>query len=243
MAIATQTVREIALERPASVRVFEKFGIDYCCGGHRPLESACAEKGVPLENVLGALQSLTSEASSAAKDWSNSTLAALCKHIVSTHHAYVRRELPRLQQLAEKVVDRHGPLHEELPLVQATLADLDTELVQHLGKEEGVLFPYITRLENALITGSALPQAHFPSVAMPIAVMTREHDTAGALMAKVRQLSRDFQLPEGACPTYHAFYDGLHEFELDLHQHIHLENNLLFPRAIAMEASINSGIA
>lgn len=241
MATATQTVREIALEHPASVRVFEKFGIDYCCGGHRPLQSACAEKDLSIENVLAALQAASSTAPNVAgkmtEDWTKAPLAKLSGHIVSTHHAYIRRELPRLEQLAEKVVARHGPTHAELSQIQALLLTLDEELVQHMGKEEGVLFPYIVRLERALSGEGDRPQAHFASVSMPIAKMTQDHDTAGALTAETRRLSQDFQLPEGACPTFHAFYDGLHEFERDLHQHIHLENNILFPRALAMEAS------
>lgn len=237
MTTATQTVREIALENPASVRVFEKFGIDYCCGGRKPLENACAEKGLAIENVIAILNAAAPTTSSVAEDWATAPLERLCEHIVSVHHAYVRRELPRLKQLAGKVVARHGKTRVELVQIQGTLGNLDEDLVQHLGKEEGALFPYIVRLERALASGGARPQAHFATVAMPITMMTQEHDAVGAMTAEMRRLSQDFQLPEGACPTYHAFYDGLREFEQDLHQHIHLENNILFPRALDMEAS------
>jgi regulator of cell morphogenesis and NO signaling len=134
-------------------------------------------------------------------------------------------------------VDRHGATTAELPVIQATLAKLDEELSQHLAKEEAVLFPYVVLLERASANGSAKPHGCFDTVASPIAMMTQEHDAAGALLAEIRRLSHSFTTPADACPTYHAFYDGLKDFEQDLHQHIHLENNILFPRAIDLEAS------
>ena len=121
--------------------------------------------------------------------------------------------------------------------MQKALAQLDEELIHHLGKEEHVLFPYIAKLEGALISGGVHPEACFGDITHPIAMMTSEHDAAGALLAELERLSNNFTTPVGACPTYHAYYDGLREFEQDLHQHIHLENNVLFPRAIAMEAA------
>jgi regulator of cell morphogenesis and NO signaling len=172
-----------------------------------------------------------------APDVTGKSLAGLCAHIVATHHEYVKRELPRLAALAEKVVNRHGEIHLELQVIQAAVARLGEELTQHLGKEEIVLFPYIARLERALAEGSPRPENCFGTVSNPIAMMTQEHDDAGLLLQVIRIKTRNFTTPEGACPTYHAFYDGLREFEQDLHQHIHLENNVLFPRAIELEAS------
>ncbi|MGA1981610.1 MAG: iron-sulfur cluster repair di-iron protein [Acidobacteriaceae bacterium] len=236
MTATTQTVREIALDQPTSIRVFEQFGIDYCCGGRKPLAEACAASNLEVDAVLAALESAAQGSAPVAEDWSKASLEALSAHIVATHHAYVKSELPRLAVLAEKVVRRHGDTQAELPLIQAKLALLDEELTQHLAKEEVVLFPYVTKLERALETGSTLPRGCFGTVANPIAMMTAEHDAAGGLLAEIRQLSHHFTTPAGACPTYHAFYDGLREFEQDLHQHIHLENNILFPRAIALEA-------
>ncbi len=139
--------------------------------------------------------------------------------------------------LAQKVVNRHGDTQAHLPAMQKALAQLDDELIHHLGKEEHVLFPYIAKLEAAVASGSATPDACFGAVANPIAMMTSEHDAAGAWLAEIRRLSDNFTTPIGACPTYHAYYDGLQEFEQDLHQHIHLENNILFPRAISLESS------
>jgi regulator of cell morphogenesis and NO signaling len=236
MTTAAETVREIALKQPTSIRVFEEFGIDYCCGGRKPLADACTAHNLLLESVLAALETAAASSAPSPEDWSKASLASLSEHIVSVHHSYVKKELPRLALLAEKVVARHGDTRAELPAIRTTLKQLDDELLAHLAKEETILFPYITRLERAIVDGTARPKNCFGTVANPIAMMTKEHDAAGALMAEIRGLSHDFAPPEGACPTYHAFYDGLREFEQDLHQHIHLENNILFPRGIDMEA-------
>jgi regulator of cell morphogenesis and NO signaling len=237
MTAATQTVRDIALEQPTSIRVFEKFGIDYCCGGRKPLSDACAAGNLEIDSVVAALEAAAKKPHPDVENWAGKSLESLSAHIVSTHHAYVKRELPRLAQLAQKVVNRHGATMAELAVIAATLAQLDEELTQHLAKEEKVLFPYIASLEESLSNGSARPHNCFGSVANPIAMMTREHDAAGTLMAEIDRLSGNFTTPEHACPTFHAFYDGLKEFEQDLHQHIHLENNILFPRAIELETS------
>lgn len=232
---ATQTVREIALENPASIRVFEAFGIDYCCGGRKPLSEACATRNIAVDQVIQALEGAEPAPADGTTDWKTQPLGVLAAHIVNTHHAYVRKELPRLEELAAKVVRRHGDTHAEVPVIQSKLAQLSEELLQHCAKEEIVLFPYVTKLERATTEGTAKPHGCFGSVSNPIAMMTQEHDAAGALVAEMRELSGNYVPPAGACPTYHAFYLGLYEFEQDLHQHIHLENNILFPRAIAME--------
>lgn len=239
MMTPNQTVREIALENPASVRVFEAFGIDYCCGGRKPLAEACAAKSLPIEKVLDALESASTTLAGDAEDWNGRTLAALAAHIVDTHHAYVRKELPRLEALAEKVVRRHGDTQEELAQIQSRVVQLAEELLQHCAKEELVLFPYIAKLERAIEEGTPLPHGCFGSVSNPIAMMTQEHDAAGTLLSDIHQLSNGFTPPLGACPTYHAFYNGLRDFQQDLHQHIHLENNILFPRAVEKEISVS----
>ena len=238
MTVITQTVREIALENPASIRVFEAFGIDYCCGGRKPLAEACEAKNLSVDAVIAALEKGSTNDAPATEDWSGQTLSSLAVHIVNTHHAYVRRELPRLAELAGKVVNRHGDTKPELPQIQAKVAQISEELIAHLAKEEVVLFPYVTKLERAKEEGATKPQGCFGTVASPIAMMTQEHEAAGAIMAEIRELSSDFTPPLGACPTFHAFYNGLREFEHDLHQHIHLENNILFPRALAVEESL-----
>jgi regulator of cell morphogenesis and NO signaling len=237
MTAATRTVREIALEQPSSIRVFERFGIDYCCGGRKPLSEACTAREIDMGAVIAALEAAAQTTAEVADDWTGKSLTQLCDHIIATHHAYVRRELPRLAELAEKVVNRHGAARPELPIIQATLGRLEEELTQHLAKEEVILFPYISKLERSIGDGGERPCGCFGTVANPIAMMTQEHDGAGILLEVIREQSQQFTPPEGACPTYHALYGGLRDFEKDLHQHIHLENNVVFPRAIELEAS------
>jgi regulator of cell morphogenesis and NO signaling len=224
------------LEQPSSIRVFEKYGIDYCCGGRKPLAEACTAGNVEIDAVLAALELAAQSSAPVSTDWAQESLESLSGHIVDTHHAYVKRELPRLAVLAQKVVNRHGATKAELPAIQSTLAELDEELTLHLAKEESILFPYVVLLERASAKGCPKPKGCFDSVASPIAMMTQEHDAAGSLLADIRRLTNSFTTPPDACPTYHAFYDGLKDFEKDLHQHIHLENNILFPRAIELEA-------
>jgi len=235
MTATTQTVREIALQQPTAIRVFEQFGIDYCCGGRKPLAEACATANLKIDMVIAALEAAENKPEAEVEGWAGRPLESLASHIMATHHVYVKRELPRLAELAQKVVNRHGSTQPELPMIATTLMRLDEELTQHLAKEEAILFPYIAALEQSISTGSAKPDSCFGTIANPIAMMTQEHDAAGVLLAEIRRLSGNFTTPVGACPTFHAFFDGLKEFELDLHQHIHLENNILFPRAIALE--------
>ncbi len=237
MTSAERTVRDIALEQPNSIRVFESFGIDYCCGGRKPLAEACEAGNHSVDEVIAALEATSGGAAATRTDWAQAPLEQLIHHIVTTHHAYVKAELPRLAVFAQKVINRHGDTQPHLLVLQATLAQLDEELTHHLMKEEQVLFPYISALSAALASGGALPESCFGSVAQPIAMMTSEHEAAGGLLAEIERLSDHFTAPYGACPTYLGYYAGLKEFQQDLHQHIHLENNILFPRAILMEAS------
>ncbi len=231
-----QTVREIALAQPASIRVFERYGIDYCCGGRKPLAEACAERSVAVDVVLQALELATYDPSQPQHNWASTPLAELIAHIIATHHAYVTRELPRLQELADKVVARHGAAHPELLTIQQIVQALAAELTQHLSKEELVLFPYITQMEQQA-GKQGLPHSCFGTVANPISMMEHEHDSAGRSLAEIRKLSHNLTPPADACPTWHAFYQAIKEFEADLHQHIHLENNILHPRAIQMESA------
>ncbi|HVJ09012.1 MAG TPA: iron-sulfur cluster repair di-iron protein [Acidisarcina sp.] len=238
--LATTTVREIALEEPSSIRVFEHFGIDYCCGGRVPLANACAELQLPLEDVLKQLdESRGQQPADNPSRWQTAPLAELTEYIVRTHHERVNRETPRMIALANKVAAKHGPGNPNLLRIEELTYQIDEEMRSHQGKEEQVLFPYIQKLEAAS-TGGAAPRAGFGSISFPIQMMLREHDSAGAITAEFRSLSNGYQTPPGACPTYHALFDALREFEEDLHRHVHLENNILFPRAIELEASLQS---
>lgn len=237
MTAATQTVREIAQTQPTSIRVFEKFGIEYCCGGRTPLAEACAAKDVDVETVIAALEAASHSENAQVKDWTKESLANLTKHIVATHHAYCKAELPRLSGLAMKVVKVHGGTNPELALIRAKLADLAEELTDHLAEEEVVVFPLIAKLEAGEASDGVDAAESRISVGNPLALLIQEHDHAGVLLAEIRSLSRDFNAPAHACTTYHAFFDGLRDFEHDLHRHVHLENNILFPRAIELESS------
>jgi regulator of cell morphogenesis and NO signaling len=230
-------VRDIAIEQPASIRVFEKYGIDYCCGGRRPLAQACEERSLPIDEVLAAIENAAAPLSATGPDWMSFQLGAICDHIVRAHHAYIRNELPRLQFLAAKVVARHGSDRPELPQIQQLIDDVGGDLISHLAKEETILFPYITNIERNLATCGPSSLGCSGSVRNPIRVMMAEHDVAGGILAQIRKLTSDYIPPEGACPTYRSFYISLEEFEKDLHQHVHLENNILFPRAMALEDS------
>lgn len=238
MTTATQTVREIAQMQPSSVRVFEKFGIEYCCGGRRPLAEACTAKEVDVEKVITALEAASERADAQEKNWTKASLTRLIEHIVSTHHAYCKGELPRLAGLAARVVNRHGGTNPELALIRSKFAELAEELTEHLADEEVLVFPMIANLEqkNRNIMGQTAGQS-LTSVGNPIALLIQDHDHAGVLLAEIRSLSRDFTAPGYACSSFRAFYDGLQVFEQDLHRHVHLENNILFPRAIQFESA------
>lgn len=237
MSTPQTTVREIALEQPATIRIFEKFGIDYCCGGRKPLAQACEERSLDLQTVLAAIESASHGANEPSPEWGSASLESLCEHIVRIHHEYVRREIPRLWQLAQKVVARHGDTQPELVRIQELIRQAGEDLIQHLGKEEQILFPSIVNMERNRSTCGPPSLGCFGSVRNPIRVMMAEHDAAGEAMAQMRRLSHDFTPPDGACPTYCGFYQALSEFEGDLHGHVHLENNILFPRAIEMDES------
>ena len=234
MIAAESTLRSIALAQPATIRVFEGLHLDYCCGGNRPLAQACAEKGLDLQNVV---DRLTDAATAKAfdRDWSLATPSELIEHIVVTHHAYIRAELPRLLPMAEKAARKHSPTHPELGQLERQLILLGDDLLLHLHKEERVLFPYIQTLDKQRNGSGATAEACFGSVQSPIRMMIHEHEAAGALLEEMRAATDGFTPWNGACPTLTGLYYGLDMFEKDLHRHVHLENNLLFPQAIELE--------
>jgi len=227
-AISEQLIREIATANPAAARVFEDLGIDYCCGGNRSLRAACASANVPVETVLGRLETCRQPSESSA--WNHAPLGDLTRHIVDRHHGFVRRESPRILSLLDKVSKKHGPAHPELSQISDLFACLAAELAEHMTKEERILFPYIEAL-----SGPAEPSACFASVESPIQVMIADHENAGAILSKIRALTSGYRTPGDACAAFQTLYRLLEDFERDLHWHVHLENNILFPRAIAAE--------
>ena len=232
-----KTVRELALENPASTRAFESFGIDYCCGGSRSLSEACLSADLSIDEVLESLAK-ADEADLARhdqRDWQTEPLAALIEHIQSTHHKYTRQEIARLGPLFEKVCSVHSSNHPELLGIRDVFRNLAQELSAHMMKEEMVLFPYIARMEAAVTGQETIARAPFGSVQNPVSMMEHEHDSAGNALRAMRHQSNGYSAPAGACVSYQTLYGALATFEADLHQHIHLENNILFPRAVAIE--------
>lgn len=240
---ATKTVKEIVVGMPSSVKVFEQLGIDYCCGGDKRLDEACRAAGLPVETVAQALIAAagTAERSEETVDWNGRSLASLMDHIVEKHHAYCRVEVSRIEPLLDKVVQVHAAAHPELRRIKTLFSELRQELLMHLTKEEQTLFPYISRMEESVTHGIPFPRPAFGTVQNPVRMMVMEHDHAGAALQEMRNLSGNYQLPPDACNSYRALYDGLKLFESDMHQHVHLENNILFPRTIAMEDAAVSG--
>jgi regulator of cell morphogenesis and NO signaling len=234
---AEKTVRELALENPAATRVFEKLGIDYCCGGNKSLEEACRTANLPMDEVLDSLEMAEQSARAVQRDrdWRTELLADLVAHINSTHHKYTREEIGRLGPLFDKVCSVHGKNHPEVLQVRASFQGLAQELTMHMMKEEMVLFPYIVRMEESVLQKEPVLPPPFGSVQNPVSMMEHEHDSAGNALRVMREASSGYVAPPDACISYQTLYKALAEFEADLHQHIHLENNILFPRAIAME--------
>jgi regulator of cell morphogenesis and NO signaling len=229
---SNRTVRDFALEYPNATRIFEKHGIDYCCGGGKSLREACAAANISPEEVLS---SLSNAPRGDDKDPQAMSASELIEHIVVKHHTFVRQELPRLTQLAAKVNGKHGERHPELAEVEHLFSELAGELSMHLMKEEQVLFPFVAQLDDARRAGHAASQAMFGTVRNPIQMMFMEHDAAGEILKQLRTLTANFTPPEDACTSYRVLYQRLLEFEQDLHQHIHLENNILFPKAVELE--------
>lgn len=231
------TVRDVAIQLPESTRLFESLKIDYCCGGNQPLGQACTSAGVDVDDVMEMLAGV--EQSNEAKDFQNASLPELITHILDTHHVFTKSEMDRLQLLADKVLHAHGGNHPELVHLDELLTRLCDDLKPHMFKEEQILFPYINALVQAADQNRAVPFAPFGTVKNPIRMMTMEHDTAGEILRELRALTSDYKVPADGCISYQTLYQALENFEKDLHQHIHLENNLLFPKALELENALN----
>lgn len=232
-----KTVRDFALSVPGATRVFEKAGIDYCCGGGRTLEDACATAGVSPADMLATLRRLEEGGAEPGTEpeFGAMPLEELVDHIVRTHHVFTVQELARLEPLLAKVRSKHERNHPELADVGYAFDRLLADLLPHMQKEERVLFPYVVELEQARRENRLAARPPFMTVRNPIRMMMLEHDAAGDFLREIRAATGNFEIPEGACMSFRALYEGLEGLERDLHQHIHLENNVLFPRAAEME--------
>jgi len=224
-------VADVATAMPATVRIFQEHHIDFCCGGKRPLAEACQEQGLDVDALLGELRAAAA-LTDAERDWRQAPMSDLIAYIQGRFHGPLRAELPRLGQMLVKVVSRHGDRFPAtlLPL-QQTFNALHVELLHHMKKEDDILFPAIQDVESGRGGG------HAGWIEQPIEVMEEEHDQAGAALARMRELTGGYAPPADACPTFRGLYYGLAELEREMHVHIHLENNILFPRAASVARS------
>jgi regulator of cell morphogenesis and NO signaling len=229
----TATLAEVASTYPSLTRELERLGLDYCCGGKRSLEEACRQQGLDLESVVAELSSRPLEDESPA-EWLAMGPAELVDHVEATHHRYLKQEMPRLSELADKVMRVHGERHPALIRVAEVYAEIRTDLEPHLRREEEVIFPMIRTLASA----TSRPSFECGSIAKPIAVLEREHGVVGGLLAQLRELTDGYQAPADTCASTQALMEGLAELEADTHLHVHKENNHLFPAVKALEQQL-----
>ncbi|MBK8922961.1 MAG: iron-sulfur cluster repair di-iron protein [Saprospirales bacterium] len=235
-----ETLGQIAAKDLRKAQIFKKYGLDFCCGGKKTVKEACKEKGLDVTVIEQELQQADQIPASRPLPYNEWSLDFLADYIVNTHHSYVKNTLPDIRAYAEKVMRVHGNRHAELLPIHQLVEAVYSELMAHMMKEERVLFPYIKELVAAENTAQPLHASHFGSVQNPINMMQMEHEVVGENLASIRKLSHDYTLPEDACASYSLLYRLLDEFEDDLHLHIHLENNILFPKAVDLEKRLNA---
>lgn len=234
-----ETLGEIAVKDLRKAEIFRKYGLDFCCGGKKTVREACAEKGLDATKVEQELQQADKNPTTRPLPYNDWSLDFLADYIVNTHHSYVTKILPDLRAYSAKVAQVHGSRHPELIPIYRLVEEINAEMTEHMMKEEKVLFPFIKQLVNAKSSGKSIGDIHFGTVKNPISMMESEHEQVGSNLEEIRALSNNFALPEDACASYSLLYKMLDEFENDLHIHVHLENNILFPKAIELEKSLS----
>ena len=234
-----KTVAEVVTENIKTSHIFKKYGIDFCCGGGMTIDKACKKKGVDF-NILAEELRHFDKPNDREDDFDNWSLSQLIDYIVAVHHSYVEENIPLLLAYTDRVAKVHGHHYEEVIQIDTLFREVAKELSVHMKKEELILFPFIKKLVMAKTEHIALSQPHFGSVNNPIHMMEQEHEDAGDIFKTIALLSNNYAPPEGACNTFKALYDKLNEFEQDLHTHIHLENNILHPKAIVLEKAIRN---
>jgi regulator of cell morphogenesis and NO signaling len=223
-------VADIVTEAPGTIAVFQRHQIEFCCGGHVPLAVVCEHEGLNVETLIAELVA-AAQPFAETEDWDAATLTELVAHVQATYHEPLYRELPRLRGMLAKVVQRHGDrMPETLLPLQATFAELERDLTRHMTKEDTILFPAIVRFES--MPDFTVIGPH-PLVG-PITVMEHDHDHAGDGLAAIRSMTSGYEPPEGACPTFRGLYHGLSELEHRMRLHVHLENDILFPKALRL---------
>ena len=235
-----ETLGQIAAKDLRKAQIFKKYGLDFCCGGKKTVTQACAEKGLDVTRIQQELRQADKMPSSRPIPYGDWSLDFLADYIVNTHHSYVTKHLPDIRMYAAKVAKVHGNHHPELLRIHHLVEAVNTELMAHMVKEERVLFPYIKELAAAKKNTQPLHAAHFGTVQNPINMMEMEHELVWKNLEEIRALSNNYSLLEDACASYSLLYRMLGEFEEDLHLHIHLENNILFPKALEIEKQINN---
>ncbi|MFA6597872.1 MAG: iron-sulfur cluster repair di-iron protein [Ignavibacteriaceae bacterium] len=233
--IGLKTLSEIVTNDFRAAAVFEKYGLDFCCHGNKPLADALSEKQIPAELILTNLAKAFQFNDTSNIDFNNMELDALVDYIISTHHSFVREKLPFITELGSKVVNAHGEHHLEVKIIAELFRDVKTEFEGHLVKEEMILFPQIKMLAKVKRGEEKYVAPHFGSIANPIRVMEAEHGNAGAAFDSIKKLSQNYIPPADACNTFKVYYAELENFENDLHKHVHLENNILFPKSLLLE--------
>jgi regulator of cell morphogenesis and NO signaling len=241
MATATQSIREIVSSQPTAAAILHRFDIDVCAQANETLSEACADLQLSVEQLLEKLtDGAAIDASGLAADPAGFTQGRLIQHIVRTHHHDVRQELPRLAELAHTLAGKYAERALELKLIERLVEELRADLSEHIRKEEQVLFPYIAQLEEAPLLAFRPPQQCFNAVGQPVFMMVQEHERARLLIAELREVTDDFKPPVWACSALVALYSGLRSFADSLGEHIRLEDDLLFPRAIEMETALTT---
>jgi regulator of cell morphogenesis and NO signaling len=236
-----QTIRSIVANQPSAIRVFERFDIDPCLQAEKSIDDACAELQLSVDQVLDQLADAEAQdRGSQSIDASSLSMSRLVQHIVRVHHQCVRRELPGLYEMAHELASRTNDPNPRLKEIEALLNELRADLLAHIQKEEQVLFSLIYQMDQESMFAYAPTRGSFRSIANSSAMVMQEHQSANHIMAGIRRITIDFEVPEGACATHAALFVGLRAFEKDLKQHLHLENDVLFPRAMKMEAELNS---
>lgn len=231
-------VKDIALANPEARQILEDARVDYCCGGGKSLHDACAHADVSAEDILKRLRENSKLVKPDEKAWTSAPLGDLTRHIREMHHRYVREAIGRIKTLLEKVKAKHGENHPEIAEVQRLFTEVGQEMIMHMQKEEQVLFPYIDAMEKASLGQGTVEPPFFRTVKNPVHTMMQEHDAAGDIVKQIRKASSEYAPPSDACPSFQTLYHDLQQFEADLHQHVHIENNILFPRAVDMEPKI-----
>lgn len=233
--VTEMTIGQEVAENYRKAEVFKKYNIDFCCGGKKTLSSVCSQKNLnytEIRNELNKVEGLQGIASQNYQSWDAGFLA---DYIINTHHRYVKSAIPLLLEYTNKVARVHGNERPELIDIANLFAEAADELIAHMFKEEQVLFPYIQQLSATNADPGSQRFPTFDSVEQPIHRMEQEHETVGELFKTIRTLTDNYTPPDNACNTYRVSFAKLHEFEQDLHQHIHLENNILFPKSIELE--------